>query len=169
MSTANQPKDGRKWVRALIFIAPVGLWRLSRETAQGVRDTLSRSIETIQAIRASQRSVPLDWNTTIAVLAVTPARIRREVRRRQLMAGVSALFFFIGLYGLLFRSALLPGLGCAFLAAAYYLQSSLRLYQIRAREFVSTARFFAQVWREPREFLPLGLPAGWTLYAERAS
>ena len=167
MSIADQTKDGRKWARALIFIAPVGLWRLSRDTAQSVRDTLTGSLSTVQAIRATPRPVAMDWNTTIAVLAVTPARIRREVRRRQMMAAISVLFFFVGLYGLVIRSAFLPGIGCSCLSAVYYLQSALRLHQLRTREFVSTARFLARVWREPRELLPLGLPAGWTLHARR--
>jgi hypothetical protein len=167
LTITDHSKDGRKWVRALIFIAPVGLWRLSRDTARDVRDTVSRSIYTLQSSRGGQRAAQMDWNMTIAVLAVTPARIRREVRRRQLMASVSALFFLIGLYGLIVRSAFLPGIGCACLSALYYLQASLRLYQIRVREFVSTRQFFARGWRDPREFLPLGLPPAWTLNTER--
>jgi hypothetical protein len=150
----------------LVFVAPVALWRMGRDTAQSVRDTLARSADTISAVRSGRTASRLDWNATVAQLGVTEPRIAREVVRRQVAAFFSALFFLIGLYGAVRWSALLPGLGCAALAAVYYVQATLRLHQIRHREFVSVGMFLMRVRREPREALPSGLPRGWSLYGE---
>jgi hypothetical protein len=145
-----------------MLIAPIGLWRVGREVVQSIRDTLVRSAATVRAVQDSHSTSGSDWNTTIAFLGVTQARIEREVLRRQIMSVVAALFFFAGLYGIA-RRAFLPGAGCACLAAIYYLQSVLRLNQIRHNEFTSVGQFFARAKREPIELLPLGLPSGWRL------
>jgi len=157
-------KSGRTWGRLLMFVAPIGLWRVTCDAAQSARDTLIRSTATVRAIGARRERTPMDWNTAIAVLRVSQARIEREVLRRQVMAFVAVLFIFAGIYGAWVWGAHLPGIGCACLAGVYYLQASLRLHQIRNREFISLARFIARVKRQPAELLPLGLPGGWTLY-----
>ena len=84
------------------------------------------------------------------------------------MASIAALFFFVGLYGVLVHSAFLPGIGCSCLSAVYYLQSSLRLHQIRNHEFISIVDYLVRLRRDPRELLPLGLPASWTIHARSA-
>lgn len=165
MTPTVEPGARRAFGRLFIFIAPVALWRMCCETAQTVRDTIVKSAATVRSARADRLARHTDWDTTIALLAVTEPRIAREVRRRQSMACVAALFFLVGLYGVLAWSALVPGIGCAGLAAVYYLQAALRLHQIRHHEFVSLGAYFARVKRQPRELLPLGLPSGWTLYA----
>lgn len=165
MTSTEQERSDRGLPLWLPFVAPIALWRMGRETLQSVRDMLGRSAATVRAARSDRRMKPMDWDATVARLGVTEARIAREVARRQAMACLAALFFVVGLYGALRWSALLPGLGCAALAAVHYLQAALRLHQIRHREFVSLRCFLARIRREPREALPLGLPRGWSLYA----
>jgi hypothetical protein len=155
--------SGSKWGRAWNFVAPMGLWRIGRDTVQSVRETFSRSSTTLRSVNQIHFGLS-DWNSTIARLGVDEARIRREVTRRQVMAGIAAMFFCIGIYGLFAWSALLPGVGCAAMATLYYFQSTLRLFQIRHRKFTSIAGFISQVRLAPREFLPLGLPDGWKLF-----
>lgn len=167
MSSPRNRGTQRAFSRLLLFIAPVALWSLCREIARSVRDTALRSVHTVRAARAGSRVGHADWDTTVAILGVTPERIAREVRRRQSMACVAALFVLIGLYGAFAWSAVLPGIGCAALAAIYYLQAALRLYQIRHHEFVSVREYLARARGHGRELLPLGLPRGWTLYVRR--
>jgi len=165
MTDEKQAKGGgSKWAIAWTFLAPVGLWRMLRETFRGLRDTVSHSSDAVRSM-ANERGLAIsEWNSTILTYGVDQQRIEREVMRRQVMALIAAMFFLLGLYGLLAWDALLPGFGCAALSALYYLQAALRLHQIRNREFVSISVFFSRVKRNPRELLPLGLPAGWKLF-----
>jgi hypothetical protein len=151
------------WGRAWLFLAPVGLWHMSRDTFRSVKETFARSTNAVRGAGAA-RQVRMDWNATVVALGVTGERIAREVARRQAMAAIAACFGFVGIYGVFAWQALLPGLGCAALASLYYIQAVLRLHQIRNHEFISVRVFFSRVANAPREALPLGLPKGWKLY-----
>jgi len=161
MSGSDDKKRERSWLN---FVAPIGLWKVGRDTAQSVRETFRGAQETLKGVGAERPIVLRDWNMAIRALGVTEDRVRREVSRRQVMACAAAVFFCIGFYGLFVWKALLPGIGCALLSCLYYLQASLRLHQLRHRDFVSVREFLNRVSREPRELLPLGLPPGWVLF-----
>lgn len=165
MSEESQKQSsGSKWGRAWTFVAPIGLWRMSRDTFKSLKDTVSTSTEAIRGVNEG-RVVQRDWNQTVMAHGVTLDRIAREVARRQAMAFIAATFLLIGIYGVFAWNALLPGFGCAALSAIYYLQSVLRLHQIRHHQFISVGEYIARVKTTPRELLPLGLPKGWKLYS----
>lgn len=164
MADSGEKKSGFRWGLALALVAPMGLWRTTREAAQSVRDTFTSSKRTLQEIGREPSSMLRDWNSTVSVLGVTQARIEREVFRRQCMAVIAGCFVLVGIYGVFAWSALLPGIGCSSLASLYYFTSALRLHQIRHREFISIKGYIGRVIREPRELMPIGLPSGWKLF-----
>jgi hypothetical protein len=152
--------------RALSFaLLPRAAWRLAKDAAQEAKGLARATAEELRKTN-DHRQLHATWTSAVIAYRLTEARVRRIVRKQQLIAAIAMIFFGVGVYGWAVWSALLPGVGCTFIAAIYYVQAALRLHQMRHREFCSLPVYFTRVASEPREFLPRGLPPGWALLGQ---
>lgn len=128
------------------------IWSYLRSSHDGLAD----------AYRGSEFAREL-WIQNVIWRGATAERLASRVRAFQVMALIAAGSAAYSLYVMLDHGVSFVALGCLALAAIYYLQAALSLFQIREQFLCSVYRFLLITLERPSELLPRGLPRGWRL------